>query len=230
MKMKLNHIAVFFSLFFVMYSKVDAQTNPAKSTQTVITKKSANNLIQFSGVVLDKDSLTPVPLVAIIVSGTNHGTKTDFYGFFNLIVNPGDELEFISIQYKNAYYKVPDTLNNRYYSAIQILVKDTVKLPAIEVYPWPSKDEFKKAFLTLNLNDTDLDRADKNLQRDALTYLERNQTASASENYRYVMQAYYTKVYSAGQQPSISLLNPIAWAQFIDAWRKGKYKKKKDSK
>lgn len=230
MKKRTNYITVFIILFCLMLTKVYSQTNPAKSTQTVITKKSANNLIQFSGVVLDKDSLTPVPLVAIIVSGTNHGTKTDFYGFFNLIVNPGDELEFISIQYKNAYYKVPDTLNNRYYSAIQILVKDTVKLPAIEVYPWPSKDEFKKAFLTLNLNDTDLDRADKNLQRDALTYLERNQTASASENYRYVMQAYYTKVYSAGQQPSISLLNPIAWAQFIDAWRKGKYKKKKDTK
>lgn len=230
MKKITYYITVFIILFCLMSTKVYSQTNPAKSTQTVITKKSVNNLIQFSGVVLDKDSLTPVPLVAIIVSGTNHGTKTDFYGFFNLIVNPGDELEFISIQYKNAYYKVPDTLNNRYYSAIQILVKDTVKLPAIEVYPWPSKDEFKKAFLTLNLNDTDLDRADKNLQRDALTYLERNQTASASENYRYVMQAYYTKVYSAGQQPSISLLNPIAWAQFIDAWRKGKYKKKKDTK
>jgi hypothetical protein len=206
-------------------SKYFAQNSNA--TSTVITKKSSNNLIQFSGVVLDKDSLTPVPLVAIIVSGTNRGTKTDFYGFFNLIVNPGDELEFVSIQYKNAYYKVPDTLNNRYYSAIQILVKDTVKLPTIEVYPWPSKDEFKKAFLTLNLTDTDIERADKNLQREALTYLERNQTASASENYRYVMQAYYTKVYSAGQQPSISLLNPIAWAQFIDAWRKGKYKKEK---
>ncbi len=207
--------------------KMELVAQSTNSVSSVITKKTANNLIQFSGVVLDKDSLTPVPLVAIIVSGTNRGTKTDFYGFFNLIVNPGDELEFVSIQYKNAYYKVPDTLNNRYYSAIQILVKDTVKLPAIEVYPWPSKDEFKKAFLTLNLTDTDIERADKNLQREALTYLERNQTASASENYRYVMQAYYTKVYSAGQQPSISLLNPVAWAQFIDAWRKGKYKKEK---
>lgn len=207
--------------------KMELVAQSTNSVSPIITKKTANNLIQFSGVVLDKDSLTPVPLVAIIVSGTNRGTKTDFYGFFNLIVNPGDELEFVSIQYKNAYYKVPDTLNNRYYSAIQILVKDTVKLPAIEVYPWPSKDEFKKAFLTLNLTDTDIERADKNLQREALTYLERNQTASASENYRYVMQAYYTKVYSAGQQPSISLLNPVAWAQFIDAWRKGKYKKEK---
>jgi len=48
----------------------------------------------------------------------------------------------------------------------------------------------------------------------------------AQSNYRYAMQQYLTKVYTAGQYPTISLLNPIAWAQFIDAWRKGKFKKK----
>lgn len=199
-------------------------------TQTVIATKKTDNLIQFSGVVLDKDSLTPVPLVAILISGTKRGTKTDFYGFFNIIVSPGDELEFISIQHKNAYYKVPDTLNNKYFSAIQILVKDTIQLANVDVYPWPSREEFKKAFLNLNLNDTDYERADKNMQRDALTYLERNAGPNAALNYKYVMQAYYTKVYTAGQQPSISLLNPIAWAQFIDAWRKGKYKKDQKKK
>ena len=46
----------------------------------------------------------------------------------------------------------------------------------------------------------------------------------AQSNYRYAMQQYLTKVYTAGQYPTISLLNPIAWAQFIDAWRKGKLK------
>ena len=97
----------------------------------------------------------------------------------------------------------------------------------IDVYPWPSKEDFKRAFLALDLSETDMDRADKNLQKEALTYLERNQTSSASENYKYVMQAYYTKVYTTGQAPSMTLLNPIAWAQFIDAWRKGKFKEKK---
>ena len=96
----------------------------------------------------------------------------------------------------------------------------------------PSKNRQRTGptFLALDLNDTDFDRADKNLQKEALTYLERNQTASASENYRYVMQAYYTKVYTSGQAPSMTLLNPVAWAQFIDAWRKGKFSNKKKKK
>jgi hypothetical protein len=42
------------------------------------------------------------------------------------------------------------------------------------------------------------------------------------------MQQQYTRLYSAGQGSnnlmSNNLLNPVAWAQFIDAWRKGKLK------
>jgi hypothetical protein len=105
-----------------------------------------------------------------------------------------------------------------------------VQLEALEVYPWPSKEDFKRAFLALDLSESDADRATRNIESEATTYLERNQTSSASENYKYVMQAYYTKIYTMGQQPSISLLNPIAWASFIDSWRKGKLSNKTKNK
>lgn len=62
------------------------------------------------------------------------------------------------------------------------------------------------------------------------SYNERNMKMNGQANYRYAMQQYLTKVYTAGQYPTISLLNPIAWAQFIDAWRKGKFKKKSTDK
>ncbi|MBK9284247.1 MAG: carboxypeptidase-like regulatory domain-containing protein [Sphingobacteriaceae bacterium] len=196
-------------------------------TQENANKAKAQELIQFSGVVLDQDSLTPIPFVSVVIKGTNRGANSDFYGFFSLVVKPGDELEFVSLIHKKRTYKVADTLRQKYYYAVQVLTKDTIQLPQVEVFPWPTKEEFKRAFLALNLNDTDVDRAQKNLEREAMTYLERNQTASASENYKYVMLAYYTKAYSNGQSPSISLLNPFAWAQFIDNVKKGKYSKKK---
>lgn len=190
-------------------------------------KQEPQPLVQFSGVVLDQDSLTPIPYVSIIVKGTRRGVITDFYGFFSMVVNPGDELEFHSLTHKPRTYLLPDTLKQKYYYAIQVLAKDTFQLPVVDVYPWPSKDEFRRAFLNLDLSETDAERADKNLQREALSYMERNATASAAENYKYVMNAYYTKVYTAGQQPSINLLNPLKWAEFIDAWRKGKFSTKK---
>lgn len=209
---------------FISVTAINAQT---VTTQPGLTKPELASLVQFSGVVLDQDSLTPIPFVSILIKGTKRGVVSDFYGFFTLVVTPGDELEFYSVSHKNRSYKIADTIKQKYYYAIQVLTKDTVQLDPVTVYPWPSKEEFRRAFLSLDLNDTDVDRADKNLAREARTYLERNQTASASENYKYAMQAYYTKVYTLGQQPSISLLNPVAWAQFIDAWRKGKYKKDK---
>ena len=197
-------------------------------SQTVITAKNTNqNLIQFSGQVLDQDSLTAIPFVSILIKGTRRATNSDFNGFFSLVVSEGDELEFVSLIHKKRTYKIPDTLKQKHYFAIQVLTKDTIDLPTVEVFPWPSKDEFKRAFLALNLNDTDIDRAEKNLKRETLTYLERNQVASASENYKYMMLALYTKAYTSGQAPSMSILSPLAWAQFIDAVKKGKYKKKK---
>lgn len=197
------------------------------SAQNTTSRQDDKQLIQFSGVVLDQDSLTPIPFVSIVIKGTQRGAVSDFYGFFSMIIRPGDELEFFSITHKNRSYKISDTLKQKYYYAIQVLDKDTINLPPIEVYPWPSKEDFKRAFLALDLNETDADRADRNLTREELTYLERTQPASASETYKIAMQAYYTKVYTSGQQPVNNLLNPIKWAEFVDAWRSGKFSSKK---
>jgi len=208
-------------LFITFFGSIKAQTGPVKNNQ--------DRLIQFSGQVKDADSSGTIPFVSILIKGTNRGTHSDFNGFFSLVVTAGDELEFVSLVHKKAFYKIADSLKQKYYFAVQVLTKDTVDLPAVEVFPWPSKEDFKRAFLALNLNDSDIDRAEKNLKRETLTYLERNQPASASENYRYMMLALYTKAYTAGQAPSMSILSPLAWAQFIDSIKKGKYKKKKNN-
>ena len=209
------------TLFLLISYSFKSQTNSSLSY---------SQLIQISGVVLDQDSGSRIPYVSILVKGTKKYYMSDQRGFFSLVAYPNDEIEFHSISHKNRTYKINDTLNQKYYSIIQLLAKDTILLQEIEIYPWPSKEEFKRAFLALNLNSTDIDRAESNLLRDELSYLERNQTSSSSENYKYVMQAYYTKIYSVGQQPMNNLLNPIKWAQFIDAWRKGKFKSKTSQK
>lgn len=193
------------------------------NSQTKVTPYKNNALIQFSGMVLDQDSLTPIPFVSIVIRGTDRGTISLVNGFFSLIIKAGDELDFFSMTHKSRSFKIPDTLNQKYYYAIQVLTKDTIDLPVVEIYSWPSRDDFKRSFLALNFKDTDGDRADRNLSRQEMTYLERTQTASASENYKYVMQNYYTKIYTSGQQPQMDLMNPVKWAEFINAWRDGKF-------
>lgn len=199
-------------------------------SNVVFGQAKTENYIQLSGVVVDDDSLRGIPFVSVLVKGTKRGTVTDFYGFFSVVVQPSDELQFFSINHKNAVYKLEDTLSIKHYFVIQRLLKDTILLSNVDVYPWPSKEEFKKAFLSLDLTETDYDRAAKNLDRNEMSYAERNMKLDPQANYRMAMQQYLTKVYTAGQYPVNNLLNPIAWAQFIDAWRQGKFKKKTTTK
>lgn len=206
-----------------------AQTTTSVSATATPTNTNKKHFIQISGVVVDDDSLLGAPFVSVIIKGSKRGASSDYYGFFTIVAQPGDELLFFSINHKNASYRLEDTLSLNHYFVIQKLLKDTITLAAVPVYPWPSKEEFKKAFLNLDLTDTDYERAAKNMDRSS-SYNERTMQMDAQANYRFAMQQYLTKVYTAGQYPTISLLNPIAWAQFIDAWRKGKFKKQPTKK
>jgi len=212
MKMK-NY---FLSLILFITGTLFAQNSADKNHQN-------EKYMQVSGVVLD-DSLQPLPFVSIMLKGTRSGTVSDYYGFFTIVAKPGDELQFFSINHKNKIYNLSDTLSGRHYSIIQILTKDTILLPSVDVFPWPSKEQFKRAILNLDLSDTDIERAAKNIDNEDVRASIKGGTMDAASNYRFRMQQQYTRLYQAGQYPSVSLLNPVAWAQFIDAWRKGKLK------
>jgi hypothetical protein len=204
---------IFIFLFLLAISVGSAQKSSPTPTLPVL---------QFSGVVLDQDSLTPIPFVAVLVKGTKRGTVSDIYGFFTIVAYPGDVLEFQAMTHKSRAFRISDSIRSPYHSIIQVLTKDTVDLPLVDVRPWPSKEDFKRAFLNLDLSDTDAERADRNISRDELSYLERNAAANGGENYMYVMQNYYTKVYAAGQSAQNRLMSPLAWAEFINAWKSGK--------
>ncbi len=55
-----------------------------------------------------------------------------------------------------------------------------------------------------------------------------NMPMDGQMNYKALMLERQNKVYTSGQYQSISLLNPIAWAKFIEAWQRGDYKRKDD--
>jgi len=184
-------------------------------------------LIQLSGVVVSGDSLTPVPFTSILIRGTHRGTMCDYYGFFSLVVRKADTIEFSSLGYKPAKVIIPDTLSDNRYSMIQMLQSDTILLKEQVVHPWPSRQQFREAFLTLNAPTDDYDRAFQNLTREDVRLAIQGVPMGAEGNYNYSIQREYTRLYQQGQMPQISVLNPLAWAQFIDAWKKGAFKSKK---
>ncbi|MBK9402372.1 MAG: carboxypeptidase-like regulatory domain-containing protein [Bacteroidetes bacterium] len=183
-------------------------------------------LIQFSGAVVSADSLQPIPFTSVIIRNARRGTITDYYGFFSFVAMKGDTIDFQYIGYKSATYILPDTLDDKYYSIIQLLSRDTINLREATVYPWPSRDEFKRAFLELKLPGDDLKRAQRNFELASMKEIQDQVPFDGSINYKMALQQRQTQLYTAGQYPSITLLNPLAWASFIQAWKDGAFKKK----
>lgn len=189
-------------------------------------KRKPGDLLQFSGVVVSGDSLQPVPFTAITVKGTYRGTLSDYYGFFSFVAQEGDTIEFSVIGFQKSTYILPDSLEGSRYSIIQVLNQDTVMLPTTVIYPWPTKEQIYEYFLKAPVPDDDLERARKNLAQETIVDMALTVPMDATMNYRNTMSQYNTRLYNAGQIPMNNLLNPIAWAKFVQAWKKGEFKKK----
>lgn len=196
-----------------------------------ISQDKEPELVQFSGIVVTADSIHPVPYTHIAVEGTNRGTIADYQGFFSFVARKGESIIFSAVGFKNVRYTIPDSLNVDRYSLIQVMKTDTITLSETVIYPWPTKAQFKEAFLTVDVPMDDYDRAMANLARADMKDRMMDMGMDGAGNYRaFVGQQAYNYSYKGMQPQSLTgmmnnpLLNPFAWAEFIKAWREGKFK------
>lgn len=184
-------------------------------------------LVQLSGLVLTSDSLIGVPYTTVIVKGTGRGTVSNGQGFFSIVAAQGDELIFTSVGFTYGYYKISDTLDEQRYSIVQLLTPDTIFLPETMVFPWPTKEQFREAFLSLNIPAGDIEIAKRNLEKQRLMELGETLAYDPGETAQLYLRSEAQKFYYAGQAPPMNIFNPIAWAKFVQAWKNGDFKKKK---
>ena len=182
------------------------------------------DLIQFSGVVVEADSLRPIPFTKVLIKNSNRGTMADFYGYFSFVAQKKDTIIFNSIGYRKSQFVIPDTLTSNKYSLIQAMSYDTILIKEIFIYPWPTREQFKEVFLNMKVPDDDLARAQKNLNQQEMKEQYESMPMSSGMNFKASQQQYQSKLYYAGQYPPNNLLNPFAWAQFVKLWREGKLK------
>jgi hypothetical protein len=191
-----------------------------------------DDLVQFSGIIVTADSLRPVAFTHILVEKTNRGTTSDYFGYFSIVVHKSDVIHFSAIGYKKVEFRIPDTLSVNRYSLIQVMTNDTIMLAETVIYPWPTKQQFREAFIKLKVPDDDLETIRKNMaymeirDRRGKNYNPELYGMDAAMNYRNYVDNYTDKLYYAGQAMPNNLLNPLAWAKFIQAWKRGDFKKK----
>jgi len=187
-----------------------------------------DELVQFSGIVVTGDSINPVPFTNIMIKNSWRGTVADYYGYFSFVAYKSDTVVFSAIGFKKGEFIIPDTITGDRYSLVQVMASDTIMLPQTVIYPWPSREDFVDAFLNFDVPDDDYERARKNLAGSKIREMAEKYPMDANMNFKYSMQQQQDKLYYIGQTQPISVLNPFAWAQFIKAWKEGKFKRKKD--
>ena len=186
-------------------------------------------IIQFSGLVVGGDSLYGIWGVHIYVPHTGRGSISNEYGYFSMPVLISDSIVISAVGFKKQHIIIPDDAKNQSYTAIIELITDTTILPIVEIFPYPTVELFKQAFLALELHDENKSNAQKNLDEKLLARILYDSEMDASLNYTYYMNQEIHKISTQRFDPmlNIPLLNPFAWIELIQSIRRGDFKKKK---
>jgi hypothetical protein len=184
-----------------------------------------DSLIQLSGVVVSEDDLEALPYTTVFDKTNRRGVIADYYGYFSLVVLPGDTLHFSFYGHKTSSFIVPDTLKDNRYSIIHMMQKDTINLPQVDVYPWPSREDFARAFVEMEPYDDALRRAQRELSGESLAFAAARLQVDAGLAQSYASNQRNTRLYTMGQLPVTNLFNPYSWAKFISDWKNGDLKR-----
>lgn len=186
-----------------------------------------DSVVQLYGIVMTADSLMGIPAVSITVKGTNRGTMTNAQGVFSIVVLKGDEVEFTHVSYKPKTITIPKTLEGNRQSLVQLMVQDTVYLPATIIRARPTPQQFERDFVNTDVPDDDIEIARQNTdaakRRALMSTLPADGGGATALQFRNMA----TKATYAGQVPPMNLFNPAAWSEFIKSWKRGDYKRKK---
>ncbi len=215
-----------FVVFLVLFSAdVQGQMGVLGDAPKVEDVYLDTNLIQLSGVVVSEETLKELPYTTVLNITSHRGVISDYYGYFTMVAFPGDTLLFSAYGHITSNYVVPDSLGENSYSIIHVMNLDTVDLPGVEVFPWPSREDFARAFINMDPYDDALRRAQRQLSGESLAFAAARLNVDASLAYGSAQAQYQTALYTNGQLPANNLLNPYAWSKLIKDWKDGKLSK-----
>jgi hypothetical protein len=186
--------------------------------------KLKDSVVQLYGVIMTADSLKGIPAVTVLDKRDGRGTFSNDGGVFSIVVMKGDQIEFTSVGYKPFTLIVPDTFRGNQYSTVQLMVQDAQYLPATIIKPRPTREPFERDFVNSKVPDDDIEIARQNTDAAKRRVLARTLPASAGEAASYYLKQSATRYYYQGQTPPQNIFNPVAWADFIQAWKRGDFR------
>lgn len=178
--------------------------------------------------VMTADSLMALPAASVTIKGQRRGTLTNNQGVFSIAALKGDVIEFSYVGFQSKEIIIPKNLDKKEYSIIQLLVMDTTYLPATIIKAIPTREQFERDFLSANIDDDAIEIARKNTDVAKRRVLEQSLPFDGRESVNFNLAKQAQQYYWKGQMPPIQVFNPGAWIEFINAWKRGDFKKKKN--
>lgn len=189
-------------------------------------EKARDSVVQLYGVIMTADSLVGIPAVSVVIKGQNRGTITNDQGVFSIVVLKGDQVEFSHVSYKPKTIEIPRSLEGNQFSVIQLMVEDTVYLPATIIRARPTPEQFARDFVNTKVSDDDIEIARQNTSAAKRRILMKTVPGDGGEATRMQFNKLANRAVYQGQIPPMNIFNPAAWADFIQAWKRGDFKNK----
>ena len=185
-------------------------------------------VVTFSGIIVDGDSSYGVRGVHVYVPRAGRGTVTDQFGYFSMPTLVGDTVIISAVGYKTHKMVIPRRDDNAFSVMINLNI-ETTYLPEVEILPFPTEELFKEAFVALKLPDQEkYDNMERNLSQERLVRMSTAMPMDGSLNYRNYMNTSINTMANRNFATTLPLLNPFAWAQFIQSIKRGDLKRKKN--
>ncbi len=192
---------------------------------SAMAQNTPEGIIQINGVTMTADSLRAVPNVTITVKNKNRGVESAYTGVFSVVCYKGDTLQFSCLGFRPKEFVVKKDLKGQYFSLIQLMVQDTFYLPETIIKPLPTKEGFDYAFRFWHIPNDQYELARKNTDAYLLRVLAYTLPHDGHESQSRVLQQQAREAVYYGQQQPMNILNPIAWGEFFEAWKRGDFRR-----
>jgi hypothetical protein len=186
--------------------------------------------VQVSGIITD-GSFNPVAGVAVISKKLRRATASEPTGIYSITSTPGDTIFFRALGYKRYHTIIPQSYTERHANVDIVLDIDTVSIEPVTIMPWKTYSEFLKDITKEKPVDPIVENMNDNI---ASIYVaianETNVLISPQSGYHFAMEQNFNALATKNQYPVNNLLNPFAWAKFINGIKKGMLKNQKITK
>ncbi len=174
------------------------------------------------------ETYQPVAGVAVISKKLKRGAVSELSGIYSIPSVRGDTIFFRALGYKRYHTIIPESFEGKQCNVDILLEADTISIKEVTILPWKTYNDFLKDITREKPLDPIIENMNDNLASIYVALSNQNDLRVSPEaGYRYAMEQNFSAMATKNQYPVNNLLNPFAWAKFVNGIKHGLFKNQK---